>query len=209
MLSFDIGYSDYDRTNFVEINGFLMNGPKNGTDVSPLNAANPPAYNEESIKRLGLRPKIVMGADYGVTRNKIETAGLWRPLLVDWWFNANKFANGTVECVGLSEHIALGENIELVDEGILGHIEGYTHTFTIDSNTGNRIFRTSIEFVKGISSDSTSLAYKYIYGELDAATGIGFSAISNALGNQESVVTDDIQKRVGFTKIGNKGLDIE
>lgn len=208
VLSFDIGYSDYDRTNFVEINGFLINGPKNGIDSGPFNAANPPAYNEESIKRLGLRPKIIMGADYGVTRDKLETAGLWRPLLVDWWFNANKFANGTVECIGLSEHIALGENIELVNEGILGHIESYTHTFTVDSNTGNKIFRTSIEFVKGISSDSTSLAYKYVYGELDAP-GVGFSAISNALGNQESIVTDDIQKRVSFTSNGDKGLDVK
>lgn len=200
VISFDIGYSEHERCNFAEINGAVINGPQNGLDTGPFATANLPAYNEESIKRAGLRPKIEMGNDYGISRSRLQTAGLWRPLLVDWWFNANKFANGTVECIGLSEHIAIGENIVLAGEEILAHVESYTHTFMVDPNSGNRIFRTRVEFVKGIHTDSDSQMYKYVYGDWD---------ISNLHLTQDSVVGDDAKKRASFNKLGNKGLDIK
>lgn len=212
ILSFDVGYSEYERVNFAEINGFLMNGPQSGQATGPFNAANLPAYSEESIIRFGLRPMIHMGTEYGITSQRIEAAGLWRPLLVDWWFNTNKFASGTVECIGLSEHIALGENIELVDQGIVGHIEAYSHNFMVDTGTGNRIFRTSIEFSKGISSESKESKYKYIYGgwDEDDETSFGVGGSFGMGGTEEtSIVTEDVKKRVSFTPGGKRGLDIK
>ena len=196
VLSYDVGFSDYERTNFAEINGYVINGPKAGIYNGPFNAANLPAYDKLSINRVGLRPRISMGNDYGISQSRLNTAGLWRPLLVDWWFNANKFASGTVECIGLSEHIAIGENIQLVDEKVIAHIESYTHTFSVDG-AGNKIFRTSIEFTKGIHSDSSSDFYYYVYG------GSDFAGV-----DEPGIVTGDVNRRASFTKIGSKGLDI-
>lgn len=195
VISYDIGYSEYDRRNFLEINGFLLNGPVGGTSAV-LNAVNPPLYRDGAVKRFGLRPQIVMGADYGITSKGMESAHSWTPVLGDWWFSANKFANGSVEFIGLSEHIALGENMEITEDNLLFHIEGYTHTLTVNGD-GTKIFRTNVEFVKGIAANSNEYEYKYIYG--DSLTG-GINTLAGTKGG--SINKDDL-KRVSLTPSDN------
>jgi len=196
VISYDIGYSEYERRNFLEINGLLLNGPVGGSQAV-LPALNPPLYREGSVKRFGLRTQIIMGADYGITHKAVETAHSWTPILGDWWFNANRFASGTVECIGLSEHIALGENLEIVEDNLLCHIEGYTHTLSVNGD-GTKIFRTSIEFIKGIAADSTSSEFKYIYGDPQIAGGLNLAFVVT----EGSINAEDV-KRVGFTASPN------
>lgn len=208
VISFDIGYSEHERINFVEINGFLVNGPKGGIDKAGFVALNPPALNDGSVKRIGLRPMNVTGADYGVSRDRLNTAASWRPLLVDWWFNASKFANGTIECIGLSEHIAIGENIMLPDEQILGHIESYTHSFTVNEDDGKKVFRTTIEFSKGIHSDSSSDTFIYIYGESESKSLYDTPLLKGAL-DTESAIGDDAKKIASYTETNKGGMDVD
>jgi hypothetical protein len=200
VLGYDVGYSDYDRVNFVEVNAFDIDIARNSPGAA--NNTNRPRFEEGSIRRFGLRPKILFGADYGVVRGNVSETGYWSPVMMDWWFNGNRYANGTIECIGLMHHIAVGENVQLTDEKVLGHIESYTHTFTVD-DSGNRIFRTNIDFCRGISSDSTSTKYKYVYGE----TNFGGSAlISAGIGGlaaeqEESIFEDDVKQRVSYTEL--------
>jgi hypothetical protein len=207
VIGYDVGYSDYDRVNFVEVNGFDIDLSVNTPGA--FNNANKPRFEEGSIKRFGLRPKVFFGADYGGVRGNIDETGKWSPLMMDWWFNANRYANGTIECIGLIEHIAVGENIELTEEKILGHIESYTHTFTVD-DVGNKIFRTTIDFSRGISSDSTQTEFKYVYGEANFG---GSSLISSGIAGvaptaqQGSIFEDDVQKRVTYTELRKKKGD--
>ena len=199
VISYDIGYSEYDRRNFLEINGFLLNGPINASSAV-MPAVNPPLYRTGSVNRFGLRPQIVMGADYGITSKGAEVAHSWTPILGDWWFNANRFANGTLECIGLSEHIALGENLEIIEDNLLCHIEGYTHTLSVNGD-GTKIFRTNIEFVKGIAADSTKTEFKYIYG--DASMGGDKALIGATMLEEQGSINQDDVKRVGFTASSN------
>jgi hypothetical protein len=199
VLGYDVGYSEYERVNFVEVNGFDINLTK--TSPGAFAYANRPRFEPGSIKRFGLRPKISLAADYGVIR-QIDSTCFWSPLLMDWWFSCNKYASGTIECIGLLHHIAVGENIQMKDEEILGHVESVSNTFTVDEN-GNRIFRTSIEFSRGISSKSTPSEFKYIYGD-DTFGGNGLvSTVGSALNPQQqkpSIFEDDVNERVSFTK---------
>jgi hypothetical protein len=200
VISYDLGYSEYERVNFIECTGFSIDTDNVAKNQGQFNSLNKPSYEERSINRLGLRAKIFSSADYGVALSGLDTAGAWRPLLQDWWFNSHKYVNGTIECIGLLEHIALGENIELDEEELLGHIEGYTHIFSV-SPDGLRTFRTSIEFVKGIKSNSTSTNFKYIYG--DEAFGGDFGVNIPGIGaaaQESSSFEDDVKQRVTLTK---------
>lgn len=165
VIQYDIGYSEYERVNFTELNAFDINVQQKS--FGSIQTDNKPTWSDGSITRFGLRPKVVYGADYGFSAtDKLNTANSWRSLLKDWFFNNHRYVNGTVECIGLSEHIAIGENIVLDKEQLLAHIESYTHNFTVDQETGVKIFRTSIEFTRGISTKSSSGEYIPVYGDL-------------------------------------------
>lgn len=194
IIQYDIGYSEYERVNFTELNAYDMNVQQKS--IGNIQTNQKPTWADGSINRLGLRPKVVNGVDYGFAAvDLIGAANSWRSLLRDWFFNNHIYVNGTVECIGLSEHIAIGENIVLEKEEILAHIESYTHSFTVDSESGLKIFRTSIDFTRGISTKSTSQEYIPVYGK----TTIGGIAISgNFPGVGEPSIFEDDMKRSTF-----------
>lgn len=201
VLSYDIGYSEQERTNFIEVNAFDKDIAVNS--FGAFNDINRPKFEEGSITRCGLRPMIQMGNDYGALRGNIQETGAWSPLIMDWWFNANRYASGTVELIGINQHIAIGENFILPLENILAHIESYTHTFTVDKESGNRLFRTSIDFTRGIRADSTSSQYNFIYGETKFNNQTAIKVLSGAK-PAESIFEQDVSDRVSMTKLGNQ-----
>lgn len=168
VIGYEIGYSEYDRCNFVEVTSYSIDLDASSKDAGAFNVLNKPSAAPGSVGRFGLKPKLLYGVDYGWSLTKLDTAAAWRPLLQDWFFNAHRYVNGTIECIGLLEHIAIGENVLLEQEKILGHIESYTHNFTVDPELGTKIFRTTIEFSRGISSDSTSSLFKFVHGDTTA-----------------------------------------
>ncbi len=179
IIHYDVGFSEYDRVNFTELNAFDINVQQKS--FGSIQTSNKPTWEDGAIKRFGLRPKVVYGADYGFSAtDNINTANQWKTLIRDWFFNNHKYVNGTVECIGLDEHIAVGENFVLEKENLLAHIESYTHTFTVDHDTGSKIFRTSIEFTKGLSDKSNSLVFTPVYGS-------GFV-------DEPSIFEDDMQR---------------
>ena len=206
VLSYEIGYSDYTRYNFIELNGFDIDIDKHS--FGAFNNVNRPQFLEGSIRRSGLRPKVEFGVDYGVVRGNISETGYWTAVVMDWWFNSNRYANGTIECIGLLHHIAVGENIMLAKEKILGHIEAYTHSFIVDAN-GERTFRTSIEFSRGVSSDSTSTMFKYVYGDTNFGgeemvsinPSAGFPPAGTEQYQESSIFEDDVRERVTYTEL--------
>lgn len=205
VLGYDVGYSDYDRVNFVEINAFDKDLSKNSPGA--FNNVNKPRFEEGSIRRFGLRPRVHFGADYGVVRGNVEETGYWSPVIMDWWFNGNRYANGTIECIGLLHHLAIGENLVLEQEKILGHVEGYTHTFSVDEN-GNKLFRTNIDFTRGISSDSTATQFKYVYGDSNfggnALISAGIAGVAPQP-QEASLFEKDVNDRSSYTETNPQG----
>lgn len=182
VIQYDVGFSEYERVNFTELNAFDINVQQKS--FGSIQTDNKPTWEDGAIKRFGLRPKVVYGADYGFSAtDKLNTANRWRGLIRDWFFNNHRYVNGTVECIGLDEHIAIGENLVLEKENLLAHIESYTHTFTVDNESGSKIFRTSIEFTKGLSAKSNSLMFTTVYGSVLASVA-----------PEPSIFEDDMQR---------------
>lgn len=182
VIQYDVGFSEYERVNFTELNAFDINVQQKS--FGSIQTDSKPTWEDGAIKRFGLRPKVVYGADYGFSAtDKLNTANKWRGLIRDWFFNNHRYVNGTVECIGLDEHIAIGENLVLEKENLLAHIESYTHTFTVDNESGSKIFRTSIEFTKGLSAKSNSLMFTTVYGSVLASVA-----------PEPSIFEDDMQR---------------
>jgi hypothetical protein len=108
-----------------------------------------------------------------------DTLTDWAFLMREWYFNTHRLLNGTIEVYGISEYIAVGDNIRF-DAGlinptpninsasnekkhnqyILAHVEAISHSFNVSSD-GTRTYRTTISFVRGIVVDKNN----HIYGE--------------------------------------------
>jgi hypothetical protein len=89
-----------------------------------------------------------------------------------WHFNTHNLLNGTIEFFGQNEYIQVGDNI-MVDSKVLGpsenlsskmiqrrgstylllHVENIAHNFTVSAN-GQRHWTTTVQFVRGIVTDS-------------------------------------------------------
>jgi hypothetical protein len=199
LLDYDIGYSEYERVDFIELNGFSNQGLAAGkTESSSFYMANFPVSEENAIKRFGLKPKVHHGIDYGIDQSGRDSSAMWMPIVADYWFNANMYMNGTIQCIGFDRHIAVGENISLPSEEIIGHIEAYTHTVDVNHETGVKIFRTTIEFSKGISSRSTKNKYIYMCDDPKFPDEFG-AEMSGDPDVKTSVLSDEVANTVTFT----------
>lgn len=77
--------------------------------------------------------------------------------------------NGTIETIGITEPIPVGDNLEF--DGIVYHIESVNHTCSISGN-GQRIFRTQLSLSSGVSSDSGIKGVRY--AEMDSTGAVQF-----------------------------------
>ena len=95
----------------------------------------------------------------------------WKYLLKEWFFDVHRTLNGTITLIGQSKHIKVGTNVLIptkvmsetdnINEAnsaglathILAHVEAISHSFSVDNN-GARKFTSTINFVRGILTDS-------------------------------------------------------
>jgi len=122
----------------------------------------------ESTKQLPIVPKKdknITHKEIGVTK---EVAAGWVGLLREWYFDTHRMLNGTINMVGVSEYMAVGNNIqfdlslinptlnmtETTLKGknkyyVLAHIESISHKFSIEGD-GARSYMTNIQFSRGV-----------------------------------------------------------
>jgi hypothetical protein len=109
--------------------------------------------------------------DTAIDWNELEN---WAKLMREWFFGTHRMLNGTMVIHGTTSYIGIGENI-IFDAGlinptpninqaavksqtnayILAHIESVQHSFAVDDN-GARTYRTTIQFVRGITVNSNN-----------------------------------------------------
>jgi hypothetical protein len=110
--------------------------------------------NRSSIERGGMRPYIMSSNfDFPVGGNKRIRAKEWTELVADWVINGHLKESGVINCVGLQEPIAVGDNLEF--DNVLYHIEGVSHVFHIHHD-GKKEFKTSLTVSYGIDMKSNS-----------------------------------------------------
>lgn len=176
VISVNAGTNWRDKINFIEIKpnfsefAIVSNWVKQKSQV----------FDPTSFKREGFRAMIVdtkqfpvkkgaqiaKASDHGIDWSQLE---VWAKLMREWYFGTHRMLNGTITIHGTTPYIGVGENIRFdagllnptpninkatvqskVNPAILAHIESVQHSFTVD-DTGARSYRTTIQFVRGIT----------------------------------------------------------
>jgi hypothetical protein len=153
----DLGREEAARINFVQ----YYSGPpsdvgKPNAYLSAQTAARNFIYDIADVQRSGLRPYVINTSfeDYTIT-NDASQARKWALIVGDALMGGHLKLNGTVECIGIVDPIAVGDNFEY--DGAVYHIEEISHVCGIDMATGNKMFRTVLKLSHGVSiSDSRS-----------------------------------------------------
>ena len=158
VLSSNLGCDEAARINFVQVFGrktLLNDDQAINSNISQQIASGNYDYDIDDIVMNGLRPLIVTSDfDFVLSKEgnvKDHRAIKWTKLLADWVFGGHLKQTGTINCVGIQDPIAEGDNLEF--NGNVYHIENITDTFT-QAAEGNRSFRTTIAVSNGISKES-------------------------------------------------------
>lgn len=157
VYSIDIGRDEAARINFVQYFGrsSLSNGQ---WGTSSETAAKNYLFDIDDVKRSGLRPYVV-SSNFDITQSNQEYASpSWARIVGDTLIGGHLKLNGSFECVGIVDPIAVGDNLEF--DGVVFHIEEVSHACNIGQD-GRRMFRTRISVSSGLSKDSSSDGTRY------------------------------------------------
>lgn len=157
VYSLNIGKEESARINFVQYFAKSL-FTKNGFDISAETAKHNYCYDAEDVQRSGLKPYIVSNQFSDTPDVEVNYAPMWARILADFLFGGQLKLNGSMECAGIYEPIAVGDNIEF-DYNIY-HIEGVVHRCAIDQD-GFKIFRTILTLSNGISKNTSAAGLKY------------------------------------------------
>jgi hypothetical protein len=108
-----------------------------------------------SIYRYGMKPLIrTSDFDAAILRGSRPQSPVWINYLNDWWSNLHLLFSGSIMTHGIEEHLAVGYNIQVEDK--LFHIEGYTHSYSVNSENSTKFFRTSLQVSMGRHIDKNN-----------------------------------------------------
>jgi len=152
--SLSVGRDDALRVNFVQVFGipFGYNGNAE-TPIAQQSAAGQNSVIDSSdIRRSGLRPYVIQNSlDYNAGFG--FRSATWARLLADALMGGQMKLSGQLTCFGIQDPIALGDNLEF--DGIVYHIEGLSHSCSLENN-GQKTFTTTVNLSHGIDSDSNN-----------------------------------------------------
>jgi hypothetical protein len=158
ILNMDIGRDEAARINFVQFYA-KSNFNDKGVESSGETAAINYVFDKTDIQRSGLRPYVVQNQFDDLPDTLVKRAPEWARILGDALIGGHLKMNGTFNCIGIVEPIAVGDNAEV--DGVVYHIENVTHNCSINPSTGVKTFRTSLKVSHGVSVNSNAQGTKY------------------------------------------------
>jgi hypothetical protein len=159
----NIGKEEAARINFVQVFGQTSLIANSGSLIADQIVKQNFDIDAKDIGRSGLRPYVITSnMDFPVSDKELSKAPVWSKLLGDALIGGQNKLNGSITCIGISQPIAPGDNLQLEDT--VFHIEGITHECSIGPG-GKKSFITNITLSNGVSVDSTQ--DKLIYSESD------------------------------------------
>lgn len=158
ILNMDIGRDEAARINFVQYYA-KSNFSDKGMEVSGETAAPNYIFDKDDIARSGLRPYVVQNQFEDLPEVLVKSAPIWARVLADALIGGHLKLNGTFSCIGITEPITVGDNMEV--DHVVYHIEQVTHSCAINPATGIKSFRTNIKVSHGVSVNSTATGTKY------------------------------------------------
>lgn len=161
ILSTDLGRDEAARVNFVQ---YYSASPTDLRDPQSFMSAQTSiknySYDINDVLRNGLRPYIINSTfeDYRITKNPSFSRD-WALLLGDSLIGGHLKMNGTMECAGIVDPIAVGDNLEY--NGTVYHIEEISHVCSINMANGVKIFRTTLKLSSGVSESTSESGLAY------------------------------------------------
>ena len=163
VLSSDLGRDEAARINFVQIYAMPpsdLGREKQDGSISGQTAAKNYAYDVNDVLRSGLRPSVITTSFQDLTAfTDISVGRRWALIVGDSIIGGHLKLNGTLECAGIVDPIAVGDNLEY--DGNVFHIEEVVHTCSINSATGTKSFRTTLKLSSGVSVVDTRSGLAY------------------------------------------------
>lgn len=156
-LSYNLGRDEAARINFVQYYA-KSNLSDTGVDYSGEVARRNYVYDQSDITRNGLHPYVISNNFDDLPDTLIFAAPRWARILGDALIGGHLKMSGSIECVGIEDPIAPGDNAQF--DGVVYHIEQVSHT-CIQSPDGKKTFRTSLSLSHGVSINSTAAGTKY------------------------------------------------
>ena len=151
VFSADIGRDEAARINFVQYYA-KSNYTDTGIETSGETASGNYSFDKADIARSGLRPYVVQNQFDDLPDRLVVAAKNWARVLADAVIGGHLRLNGTLNCIGIADPIAIGDNLEF--DGVVYHLEQIAHTCSI-SHEGIKLFRTTLSLSHGISINSS------------------------------------------------------
>ena len=161
----NIGRDEAARINFVQVFATVPQATQESNQgyISQQIANGNFVLDKLDVRRSGLKPYIITSNFDTVTTDKAAfLAPTWAKLIGDSVIGGHLKLNGSIECYGIVEPIAVGDNLEL--DGVVYHIEGLSHSCSLAPD-GKRSFTTSIEISHGV--DVRSEKGDKIFAQMD------------------------------------------
>ena len=155
IVSSDVKQKNVGKTDFERINHAIVVPKIDSTTFEQLYAV---SINAASVQRYGLKSfqaqtSYILNSKLGIKK----ACDIFLNLIVDWFFLAHQYYNGTIVVDGFNEHIEIGNNLYIKDVKQLYHIEGYNHNYQIMAS-GNRQYNTEVRVSRGQSVGNDNIA---------------------------------------------------
>lgn len=157
IIGVDLGRDEAARINFVQ---YYATPPtdvgKENAYMSVQTAAGNYVHDVNDVMRSGLRPLVVTTSfqDLTIANNKY-IGKICANILGDAIIGEHLKLNGTLECAGIVDPIAVGDNLEY--DGNVYHIEEVNHMCSVSPDNGVTMFRTVVRLSHGVDArDSKS-----------------------------------------------------
>lgn len=148
----DIGRSDANRINFVHVYGKSPIGNDPSTSLTSQLIRSPPIRDDLDIQRSGIHSYMAL-VNCSVAEAQSSPRG-WMEIISDFVMGQQLSLNGTINCAGIQSPICEGDNLEW--DGIVFHIDEIAHSCSMDVDSGNRTFVTSMNLGYGLSVENES-----------------------------------------------------
>lgn len=158
IYSVDIGTDEAARINFVQYYA-RSNFSNKGIEISGETARKNFVFDTNDIARSGLRPYVIQNQFDDLPDSLIRSAPVWARIFGDAVIGGHLKLNGSVECIGISDPIAVGDNLEF--DSTVYHLEQYTHTGSINPSDGKKTFRTTLSLSHGVNVNSDAQGTTY------------------------------------------------
>ena len=161
IFSADLGTDEAARINFVQY--YAKSAfDKAGADIAQETALHNYTFDANDITRSGLRPYVVQNQFEDLPDVAVNFAPVWARIFGDAVIGGHLKVNGTIECVGITEPITVGDNFEFDD--VVFHIEQVVHRSFINPANGIKTFRTTLSLSHGVNVNSSSQGT--VYGQM-------------------------------------------